>query len=91
LDRLPPSSVPKIEIDRALIEIAQLAMAPCAPGQQAADDVEASPRAVSNKPFFNETYGIALDKLPMRPTPETPEQLASAQVLINVHLLVLRC
>jgi hypothetical protein len=90
LDRLPPGSVPKVEIDSALIEISQFATAPCDPAQQTADDVEASPRAVLNKPFFNQTFSAALDKLPMGPTLETLEQLASAQVLFNFHLPVLR-
>src|SRR5882724_7895155 len=34
LDRLPPGSVPKVELNRALIEISQLAVASCDPPQQ---------------------------------------------------------
>jgi hypothetical protein len=47
-----------------------------------ANYVEATPRAVPNEPLFDETSGVALDGLSVRPASETPVQPASAQVLL---------
>jgi hypothetical protein len=46
-------------------------------GQEPSDQIETSPSAMA-------------DKLTVRPTPETPEQAASEQILIAFHLPVLR-
>jgi hypothetical protein len=46
---------------------------------------------MANEAVFYETCGEALDRLTVRPTLETPEQPASAQILFDFHLPVLRC
>jgi hypothetical protein len=83
--------MPEILFDRALIEIGQRAATACDPTQQPADHIETSPSAMANKAVSLETCRVALDKLTVRPTPETPEQPASAQILFAFHLPVLRC
>ncbi|PDT63949.1 hypothetical protein CO683_41370 [Bradyrhizobium ottawaense] len=74
-----------------LIEIDQLVATAPRSNSGAANHVEATPRAVPNEPLFDETSGVALDELSVRPGSETPVQPASAQVLFNFHLPVLRC
>jgi hypothetical protein len=73
-----------------LIDVSQLAPVPDDPVQEAADDIEASPSAMWSKPLFDQTYRVALDMLSVKPTLETSEQLASAQVISCFHLPVLR-
>jgi hypothetical protein len=46
---------------------------------------------MANEAVFYETGGEALDRLTVRPALETPEQPASAQILFDFHLPVLRC
>ena len=83
--------MPEVLFDHALIEIGQLAATACDPTQEPANHIETSPSAMANEPVFDETRRVALDKLTVRPALETPEQLASAQVLFALHLPVLRC
>jgi hypothetical protein len=45
---------------------------------------------MGNEVISHETCCIALDKLTVRPASETPEQLASTQILFTTHLPVLR-
>jgi len=46
---------------------------------------------MANEAIFYETCGEAPDRLTVRPALETPEQLASTQILLDFHLPVLRC
>ena len=91
MDRLPPASIPEVTLNDLLIEIGQLVATARDPTQEPANHVEASPSALPNKPLFDETSGVALDELSVRPASETPIQPASALVLFNFHLPVLRC
>jgi len=63
----------------------------CDPTQEPADHIETSPSALANQAVSHETCRVALDKLPVRPAPETPEQPTSARILFAFHLPVLRC
>jgi hypothetical protein len=91
LDRLPPASISEVPLNDLLIEIRQLIATACDPTQEPANHVEATPCAVPNEPLFDETSGVALDELSVRAASEAPVQPASAQVLFNLHLPVLRC
>jgi hypothetical protein len=46
---------------------------------------------MANEAVFYETCGEALDRLTVRLALETPIQPASAQILFDFHLPVLRC
>ena len=83
--------MPEVLLDHALIEIGQHAATACNPTQEPADHVETSPSALANQAVSHETCRVALDKLPVRPAPETPEQPTSARILFAFHLPVLRC
>jgi len=91
LDSLPSGSMPEVALDHMSIEIGQCAPTARDPTQEPADHIEATPRAEPSTPFLDETSAIALDEVSVRPASETPEQPASAQVLVNFHLPVLRC
>jgi hypothetical protein len=82
--------VPEVFFDRALIKIGQRAATACDPTQEPADHIETSPNAMANQAVPHETRRVALDKLTVRPAPETPEQLASVQVIVAFHLPGLR-
>jgi hypothetical protein len=81
----------EVPLNDLLIEIDQLVATARDPTQEPANHVEATPRAVPNEPLFDETSGVALDELSVWPPSEAPIQTASAQVLFNFHLPVLRC
>ena len=81
----------KARIDHAFIEIGRLGIAVCEPTQQLADQVQASPSTIASAPIIDKTRRVELDKLPVRPTLETPQQPAPTQVLICLHRLHLRC
>ncbi|MGF6340519.1 hypothetical protein ABIB82_007759 [Bradyrhizobium sp. i1.8.4] len=81
----------EVPLNNLLIKIDQLIATACDPTQEPANHVEATPRAVPNEPLFDETSDVALDELSVRPASETAVQSASAQVLFNFHLPVLRC
>jgi len=81
----------EVPLNDLLIEIDQLVATARDPTEEPANYVEATPRAVPNEPLFDETSGVALDEPSVRPASETPVQPASAQVLFNFHLPVLRC
>jgi hypothetical protein len=83
--------MPEVLFDHALIEIGQHAATACNPTQEPADHVETSPSAMANEAVSHETCRVALDKLTVWPAPEKPEQPASAQILVALHLPVLRC
>jgi hypothetical protein len=83
--------MPEVALDDMSIEIGQCAPTARDPTQEPADHIEATPRAEPSTPFLDETSAIALDEVSVRPASETPEQPASAQVLVNFHLPVLRC
>jgi hypothetical protein len=91
LDRLSLSSMLEVALDDMFIELGQSAAPARDPTQEPANHVEASPCAVASVPFLDKTSGVALDELSVRPASEAPEQPASAQVLVNFHLPVLRC
>jgi len=78
LDGLLPSTMPEVPFDRALIEIGQRAATACDPTQEPADHIKTSPSAMANEAVSHETCRVALDKMTVRPAPETPEQPASA-------------
>lgn len=82
---------PRILSGNQHIEINQPIATARDPTQEPANYVEATPRAMPNEPLFDETNGVALDEPSVRPASETPVQPASAQVLFNFHLPVLRC
>jgi hypothetical protein len=90
LDRLPPTSIPEVPLNDLLIEIGQLIATAPDPTQEPAHHVEASPSALPNKPFRDESSGIALHEMSVRIASETPIQPASAQVIFKFHLPVLR-
>ncbi|UPT92341.1 hypothetical protein HAP41_0000047320 (plasmid) [Bradyrhizobium barranii subsp. apii] len=81
----------EVLLNDLLIEINQLIATARDPTQEPANYVEAAPRAMPNEPLFDETNGVALDEPSVRLASETPVQPASAQVLFNFHLPVLRC
>jgi hypothetical protein len=83
--------MPDVLFDRTLIEIGQRATLACDPTQEPVDDIETSPSAMANEAVSHETRRVAFDQLTVRPTPETPEQPASAQIFFAFHLPVLRC
>jgi hypothetical protein len=83
--------MPEVLLDPALIEIGQRIATACDPTQEPHDHIETSPSAMADKPVCHDTCRVALDKLTVRPAPETPEQAASEQILIAFHLPVLRC
>jgi hypothetical protein len=91
LDRLPPASIPEVPLNDLLIEIGQLVAPARDPTKESADQVQASPSAVPNKPLFDEASGIKLDEMSVRPVFEALVQPASIQVVFNFHLPVLRC
>jgi hypothetical protein len=65
--------VPEVAIDHAFINVSQIGAAACDPAQETANQVEAPPSAVANKPIFDETPRVALDELSMGADLETPE------------------
>ena len=89
LDGLPPSPVPEVSLDHALIEGSQRPATTFHPTQEPADHIETPPSAMANEAVFYETCGEALDRLTMRPALETPEQPAS--IIFDFHRPVLRC
>ena len=91
LDRLPPGSVPEVPLDDLFIEVGQRTATTRNPTQESADHIETSPSAMANEAVLHETHREALDKRTVLPAPETPEQPASAQILFDFHLPVLRC
>ena len=74
LDGLLLASVPEVALDRAFIEVGQIAAAACHPTQQIANQAEAPPRALASEPVFNETRREALDELSVGSDLEAPEQ-----------------
>jgi len=82
--------MPEVLFDRKLIEIGQGAAMACDPTQEAADHIETSPSAMPNEAVSHDTCRVALDKLTVRPAPETPEQPACTQIFFAFHLPVLR-
>jgi hypothetical protein len=80
----------EVPLNDLLIEIDQLVATARDPAQEPTNHVEATPRAEPNEPLFDETTGVALDELSVWPRSEMPVQPASAQVLFNFHLPVLR-
>ena len=84
--------MPEVLFDRTLIEIGQRAATTCDPTQEPVDHIEtSSPSAMANEAVSHATCRVALDKLTVWPAPEKPEQPASAQILVALHLPVLRC
>jgi transposase len=58
LDRLPARSVPKVPLDKVLIEIGQRAATAVDPAQEPANHIEATPCAVPSEPLLDETSGV---------------------------------
>jgi hypothetical protein len=81
----------EVPLNDLFIEIDQIIAMARDPTQEPANHVEATPRPVPNELLFDETSGVALDELSVRPASETLVQPASVQVLFNFHLPVLRC
>jgi hypothetical protein len=83
--------VPEVSLDHALIEGSQRGATTFHPTQEPADHIETPPSTMANEAIFYETCGEALNRLTVQPALETPEQPASAQILFDFHVPVLRC